>query len=103
MSKYEMISSNEQFETLFNSDKLNLFIFSASWCGPCKSLQKQVESGDDLGVGIFKIDVDEFGDIAEKFGVSSIPSIFLIKNGVKVGHQMGSNYEALIELVEENK
>ena len=58
--------------------------FYATWCGPCRMLAPVLaEVAEELGdaVKVCKMDVDEEPEIAEEFGVSSIPTLLLIKNG----------------------
>ena len=67
--------------------------FFATWCGPCKMLapilediDKKGEAGDLL---IVKVDVDEAGVIAARFGIQSIPTLILFENGQQVKHALG--------------
>lgn len=76
--------TSENFETeVVKSDKTVLLDFWASWCGPCRMLSPIVdqiaEERDDIKVG--KINVDEQGELAEKFEVMSIPTLIVMKNG----------------------
>ena len=66
--------------------------FFATWCGPCKMLapvleevDQRKEAGDLL---IVKVDVDEAGEIAMKYGIQSIPTLFLFENGKMVKHAL---------------
>ena len=65
--------------------------FSATWCGPCRMVAPIVhelaEEYDD--VTFFNCDVDENPDIAAQFGVESIPTILLFKNGTAVSKTVG--------------
>ncbi len=67
--------------------------FYATWCGPCKMLapileevDERKEAGDLL---IVKVDVDEAGEIAMKFGIQSIPTLILFENGKAVKNALG--------------
>jgi len=82
------IKSNKQFNDLVKSGKPFVLDFYADWCGPCQSLLPTVKklaaeySGD---VEILKVDVDKQKDLASKFLVRSIPSLFFMR-GNKIYH-----------------
>ena len=66
--------------------------FWAEWCGPCRMAGPVVEElseeyKDKITVG--KVDVDAEPDIAQKFGVMSIPTVILFKDGQEMGRQVG--------------
>lgn len=66
--------------------------FFAEWCGPCKMLAPIMEElNDELAdkADIFKIDVDENGDIASEYGVMSIPTVIIFKDGEVVEEMVG--------------
>jgi thioredoxin 1 len=70
----------------------SLVDFWAEWCGPCKMAAPVVEElaeeyKDKLLVA--KLDVDAEPEVAEKFGVMSIPTVVLFKDGAEVGRQVG--------------
>ncbi|MGP4071347.1 thioredoxin [Piscibacillus sp. B03] len=74
------------------SDGLVLVDFWAAWCGPCKMIAPVLEELDaemSDQVKIVKLDVDENQETAQKYGVMSIPTLILFKDGEKVDQTMG--------------
>jgi len=82
MGKYIELT-NENFESTTN-EGISLVDFWAPWCGPCKMLTPIIEElAEDFEgkANICKVNTDNQQELAVKFGIKSIPSIFLIKNG----------------------
>lgn len=76
--------------------------FYADWCGPCKMIAPVMEeiAKENLGLKVCKVNVDEEGDLAMQYGVMSIPTIVVFKNGQIVNQQVGfRNKEAILEMV----
>lgn len=67
---------NEQLEELLTND-LTLVDFYADWCGPCKMLGSVLETID---LNVIKINTDEHQELAQKFGVMSIPTVLIYKD-----------------------
>lgn len=96
----EMKFTSENFDAeVLNSDKLVLVDFFATWCGPCKMMAPVVEAlaGEyDGKVKVGKLDVDEAGDIAARYGVMTIPTIILFKNGEIAYKTVGVQNKAVL-------
>ena len=91
MSVIKITNENYDKEVL-SSDKPVLLDFYADWCGPCRMVGPIVEEiageRDDIKVG--KINVDEAGELAAKFGIVSIPTLIVIKNGEVANKSVGA-------------
>lgn len=89
--------TKENFKDFYKDKPLALIDFWASWCGPCRMLTPVLEELDkDTGLAIGKVNVDEEEEISEAFNVSSIPTLFLFKDGNLVDKRVG--YMPLEEL-----
>ena len=90
MSVLTITQNNFENEVL-KSDKPVLLDFWASWCGPCRMLSPVVDeiAEENPQIKVGKINVDEEGDLAASFGVMSIPTLVVIKNGQVVNQSVG--------------
>ena len=82
--------------------------FSAEWCGPCRVMGPIIEElagefKDRPGLKIGKLNIDENSAIAEKYGIMSIPTLILFKNGKKTEQLVGlQDKESLKNLINKN-
>lgn len=90
MAVKEMTSEN--FQTLVSGDKPVLVDFFATWCGPCKMLSPLIEQLAEEKSGeitICKVDINQQEALADKFGVESVPTLILFKNGQEAKRVVG--------------
>ncbi len=86
-------------EEVFSSEKPVVVDFWADWCMPCKMLAPILETVEEENpqVRFAKVNISEYPDIAEKFGVMSIPTLILFKNGDNIDASVGLISKSEIE------
>ena len=84
--------SKENFEEIKNSEKTVLLDFYADWCGPCRMVSPLVDeiSEENPQYLVGKINVDREPELAQQFGVMSIPTLAVIKDGKVVSQSVGA-------------
>ena len=88
------------FESMIQENKLVLVDFFATWCGPCKMIAPLIEQVAEEYAGravVAKIDVDEEPELAAKFGIESIPTLLVFRDGQPVHKSVGFISRAEIE------
>jgi thioredoxin 1 len=80
--------TTQNFEEVLKDKNITVLDFWAPWCGPCKMLGPVIDSlhedNKEKNVTIGKINVDENGTLAAKYGVRGVPTVIFIKDGIEV-------------------
>ncbi|MBE6926701.1 MAG: thioredoxin [Ruminococcaceae bacterium] len=102
MSAIQVSKENFQ-EIVLNAEKKVLLDFWAPWCGPCRMVlpvvEEIAEERDDIVVG--KVNVDEQPELANKYGVMTIPTLIVFENGEEQQRSVGAkNKKAILNMVD---
>ena len=96
----KQIKDNEFESEVINSELPVLIDFWAEWCGPCRMLSPILEKiSEEMGnkIKIVKMNIDKNPETPSKFGVRSIPTMMLFKNGQQAGVKVGALPKSTIE------
>lgn len=87
----EKIKNAAEYDAVLSGNKSVFVDFFADWCGPCKMLAPVVEelSAENPDVKFIKVNVDENPDVASRYGIMSIPTLLVFRNGEQVASSVG--------------
>jgi len=90
MSVKKITADNFESDVL-NAEKTVLIDFWASWCGPCMMLSPVVDAfaEEHPEISVCKVNVDEEPGLAQAFGIESIPTLVVMRDGKVVNHSLG--------------
>ena len=94
------IGSEEAFDKLIGGDTPVLVDFWATWCGPCRMIAPIVEEIANEYAGkvvVAKVDVDEQGELAQRYRIMNIPTLLVFKQGEVVDKAIGARPKAALE------
>lgn len=96
------ISTIEQFDNLIKNN-VTLIDFYADWCGPCKMIAPTIESfSNNTTIDVAKANVDNFQDLAVRYGIRAIPALIWFKNGeVAYKHSGPCSADALKKITDQ--
>ena len=86
------ILTNDNFQTeVLDFSGTVLIDFWAEWCGPCRMLSPVIDevAAENPQIKVGKVNVDEQQELAAKFGIMSIPTLLVFKNGTKTNESIG--------------
>ena len=93
-------ATDSNFDELVKKSRVVLVDFWAPWCGPCRRLNPVLEELSnelDSQVSFLKLNTDENGETAMRFGVMSIPTLIIFKEGQKVDQLIGAHPKANVQ------
>lgn len=102
----DIINSTNDYDAVLKDNKSVFVDFYADWCGPCKMVGPLVEelSNEMTDVKFVKVNVDNLPDVAQRYGIMSIPTLLAFKDGELVGNIVGFQpKEALAQLANKTK
>jgi thioredoxin 1 len=88
----KQLTSADSLDKLLSQHEFSLLYFSASWCRPCKSMSPIVEGVSGMmngSVNTIKVDIDQLPTFAADYGIRSVPTLMLVKNGEIIDQRVG--------------
>jgi thiol-disulfide isomerase/thioredoxin len=102
--KLESLKTKKDFLDFCENNEIAVVKFTATWCGPCKALEPELEKMagyfETQGVKIAEVDVDDLKDLSNEMHISSIPHTFVFYNGQPYADIMGFNPGAIASLID---
>ena len=97
--------NNENFEKEILQSRMPVLLdFWATWCGPCRMMSPVVDEiaeSMNTSIKVGKVNIDECPNLAEKYGVMSIPTFVVLKDGVEAGRTVGvQSKEEIVKLLQ---
>ncbi|MCI7768617.1 MAG: thioredoxin [Oscillospiraceae bacterium] len=99
----EIKSMSEFNERVMDAASPVLVDFFAEWCGPCRMMAPLIGeiAKEASGFEVYKVNVDEVPEAAQKFGISSIPTFVAVKNGSEIARHVGAaSKQVILSLIE---
>lgn len=101
----KVITADNFDKEVLEESKPVLIDFWAAWCGPCRMISPIVDeiAKEDDSIKVGKINVDEEGKLAEQFGIMTIPTLMVFKDGKAVGTSIGvKSKKEILEMIKQS-